>query len=168
MNKTLKLLLFLGIISALSGLVVGGVNNFVSPIIAENDLKAEKKNLSAIFPGSDFEAIEIEKDKTILAAYKAEDNGYVVKATGVGYNASDPIIVLIGFDAEGTTVAVKPLQQQETNGFGARCFETENIEKLYVGKTLEEQVDMLSGATFTSTAMKEMASKAQELIKEVK
>ncbi|MDO4501408.1 MAG: FMN-binding protein [Erysipelotrichaceae bacterium] len=167
MNKTLKLLLFLGIVSAVSGLAIGAVNSVVAPVIEENDIKAEKKNLSAIFPESEFEQIEYENEK-ILTVYKAEDKGYVVKATTIGFNASEPIIILVGFDTEGNTVAVKPLRQQETDGFGSKCFEKANIESLYVGRDLDTEVDLLAGATFTSNAMREMITEAQNVIREIK
>ena len=165
MNKTLKLVLFLAIISAISGLLIGSVNDLVEPKIEENALKAEESNLKLIFPNGDFEKIDFSDDTGVVTAVYKNDGGYVVKATATGYNSSTPIIVLVGFDNEGTIIAVQTLQQQETNGYGARVFETDNLNSLYIGKDINTTVDMLTGATYTSTAMKQIMSTAQGIVK---
>ena len=74
---------------------------------------------------------------------------------------------MIGFDTDGTIVAVKTLTQQETNGYGSKCFEEANIEKNYLNKKIDEDVDMVSGATLTSNAMKKMMDAARDVIKEL-
>lgn len=169
MKNNIKMLMFLGIISAISGLIIGCVNGIVSPIIAENDIRAERMTLEEIFPGSDFSTVDYtDENGTVLSVYRAEGNGYIVKATGVGYNSSEPIVILVGFDNDGNTVAVKALNQQETNGFGSKCFEEANIESAYLGRSLDEEVDMISSATFTSTAMRTMITAAQTAVKEVR
>lgn len=167
MKKNLHLFLFLAVVAAISGLLIGYVNSIVDPLIKANDVKAENQNLAKIFPDSTFTELTYDKsDGTVLKVYRAEGAGYVVKATAVGYNASDPLIVLIGFDNEGQTVAVIPLQMQETNGYGSRCFEENNIADLYLGRALNEDVGLLSGATLTSQAMKTAIQAAQAAIKE--
>lgn len=169
MNKTLKLVLFLAIVSALSGLSIGLVNSFTAPIINENAIAAEKKNLEVIYPGGEFTSIDyVDSDAVIIGAYKVEGQGYVFKATAKGYNSSTPIIALIGMDNDGTVINVVALQQSETSGIGSRCFEEENIKSLYVGKTVNEEADALTGATFTSNAMKTMIAKAQEAYGKIK
>lgn len=169
MNKTLKLILFLAIVSAISGLSIGIVNKFTEPVINESSIASEKKNLEVIYPGASFSSVNYADDEgVIIGAYKAEGQGYVFKATATGYNSSTPIIVLIGLDNNGTVVNVVDLQQAETNNIGSHCFEKANIESLYVGKTIDEEPDMYTGATFTSTAMKTMIIKAQEAFRKVK
>ena len=59
------------------------------------------------------------------------------------------------------------LQMQETNGYGSRCFEEKNLADLYLGRALNEDVGLLSGATLTSQAMKTAIQAAQAAIKEV-
>ena len=94
-KKTIKLVLFLGIVSMISGLAIGAVNDIVSPIIAENDIKAEKANLELIFPGAEFSLVDYtDENGVVLAVYKAAGKGVIVKATGIGYSTSDPIIAL--------------------------------------------------------------------------
>jgi len=169
MNKTIKLVLFLAVVSCVSGLSIGIVNSFTEPVINKNAINAEKSNLEVIFPGGDFNIIEYQDDSdTILGVYEVVGKGYIVKATGKGYNSSNPIIVLIGLDTDGTIVNIAPLQQAETSGIGSKLFETDNINKLYVGKTLDSSIDGISGASFTSNAMKTMIQKAFEVYKKVK
>lgn len=168
MNKTIKLLLFLGIISGLSGLFIGLVNGFTEPIIEYNDNKVLYNSLNEIFPGTDFETVEVNDESGYVeAVYKMSNGAYVVKTSGVGYNASTPISILIGFDEKGTIVSIVTLEQQETNGYGSRCFEESTIESTYLNRELDEEVDMVSKATYTSTAMKNMISAAQKIVKEL-
>lgn len=167
MKNYFKMLMFLGIISALSGLIIGYVNSVVEPIIIENEFKAERMKLEMIFPESEFTAIEYQND-TVLKVYSVEGKGHIVKTTGIGFNSSEPIVILVGFDTDGNVIDVKALSQQETNGFGSKCFEEENIKNIYVGRSLDEEVDMISGATFTSTAMRNMITAAQAAVKEVR
>ena len=166
MNKTIKLLLFLGIISGLSGIAIGSLNEVLEPIIEENDHKVLLENINEIFPDSDFETLDY-KNSTVKSVYKVDGKGYVVETTATGYNNNTAIDILIGFNQEGTIIAVKTLTQQETNGYGSKCFEESNIEKNYLNKKIDEDVDGVSGATLTSNAMKKMIVEARSAIKEL-
>lgn len=168
-KKIIKLVLFLGVVSMLSGLAIGAVNDVVSPIIAENAMKAERENLNKIFANADFALVDYkDTTDTVLAVYKASGKGIIVKASAIGYNTSDPIVALFGFDLNGKCVDVKVLAQQETNGFGSKCFEEANMKTLYIGKDLSESADLIAGATLTSKAMESMMSAAQKAFQEVK
>lgn len=169
MKKTLKLALFLGVVAAISGLLLGLVNDITAPVIAENALKAEKANLEIMYPGSEFEPIDyVDNDGVVSGIYSVDGKNYIFKASATGYNSSTPIIVLVGLNKDGKIDKVVALQQQETNGFGSRCFETENIKSLYIGKTNANEVDMLAGATFTSTAMKTIMANVFEAYEAIK
>lgn len=166
MNKTIKLLLFLGVISGLSGIAIGSLNTVLEPIIEENDRKVLLENINEIFPDSDFETLDY-SDSTVKSVYRIAGKGYICETTATGYNNNTAIDILIGFDLDGTIVAVKTLTQQETNGYGSKCFEEANIEKNYLNKKIDEDVDMVSGATLTSNAMKKMMDAARDVIKEL-
>ena len=161
MKKTITLVLFLGIVAAISGLCISLVNDITSPLITENEIASEKTNLELMFPGATFETIDYTgDDESILGIYEVVDTGYVVKVEGYGYS-STPIVALIGFDYDITVLDVIILSNQETNGYGSRCFEDSFIDTAYVGKAIDEEVDMLSSATLTSTAMKNMIDSAR-------
>lgn len=169
MNKTIKLVLFLAIVSAISGLSIGLINGVTEPVIEQNAIKSEKEKLETIYPGGEFTALDYEDaDGVVLSIYEVKDKGYIVKATAKGYNSSTPIIALVGLDIDGTVTNVIALQQAETSGIGSKCFEDENVHNLYVDKKLDEEVDILSGASFTSNAMKSIIAKSFEAYKAVK
>ena len=169
MNKTFKLALFLGVVAAISGLVLGFVNSVTAPVIEANAIKAEKANLEVMYPGADFKILDYaDSDGIITGAYKVNGSSFIFKGTATGYNSSTPIIVLVGITKDGKVDKLVALQQQETSNFGARCFEADNVKKLYLNKTSAEEVDMLAGATFTSTAMKNILTEAFEAYGKVK
>lgn len=169
MNKTIKLALFLGIVAAISGLVLGIVNYITEPVINQNAVKAEQKNLELMYPNAEFKILDYKDDDgIIIGAYKANDTNYIFKGTAVGYNSSTPIVVLVGLNKDGAIENMVALEQQETNGFGARCFEKENIANLYLNKKSVDEIDMLSGATFTSTALKTIMGEVFEAYEAVK
>lgn len=169
MNKTIKLAIFLGVVAAISGLLLGFVNSITEPIIEAKALEEEKANLEIMYPNGEFEVVNYEdKDDVIISVYKANGTDYVFKATATGYNSSTPIIALVGVNSKGAITNVVALEQQETNGIGSKVFDSENINKLYVGKDNIDDVDMLSGATFTSTAMKTIMTNVFEALGDMK
>lgn len=168
MKKALLLVLFLGVVSAISGLCVGYVNSITEPIIQEKLIAAEKENLEMMFPGAEFAALDMSDDAGyVQGVYEVAGQGYAVKIQTTGYNSSTPIIALVGFDSNGTITGVMALQQQETDGFGSKVFKEENISSLFVGKGIDQTTDLLSGATVTSTAMQNAISSAQAMLKDV-
>lgn len=164
MNKTIKLVCFLAIVAAISGLCISLVNDVTEPIIQENAIASEKANLEIMFPNGEFTIIEYQgDDKNVLGMYEVSNTGYVVKVQGYGYS-STPIVALIGFDYDYTIIDLVVLSEQETNGYGKRCFEKDFIQNAYVGNKNGEQVDLLSGATLTSNAMQSMINSARSAL----
>jgi len=169
MKKIVKLALFLGCVAAISGLILGFVYSFTEPIIEERTAEAEKASLEVMYPGAEFNTIDYtDESKTIIGVYEAVGKGYVFKATTTGYNSSTPIICMISISNDGVLENVVVLQQQETKGFGSKCFEEENIQNLYIGKTSSDKIDTISSATFTSEAMQKIIAKSFEAYEKVK
>lgn len=164
MNKIVKLVLFLGIVSAVSGLLLGFVNDLTAPIIEKNANVAEYATLEVMYPGAEYEKLDITND-VIAGAYEAKGQGYAFKCTGKGYHE---MTILIGLDYDGTIISVIPLEHQETSGFGAELFKDDAIASLYVGKTLDQEVDSRAGATLTSKAMVTMTNACKEAYKSIK
>lgn len=161
MSKIIRMFLFLGIISALSGLAIGSLNEVLKPVIADNDHKALLASINDIFPDSDFSVVDY-SDDVIKAVYKVDGKGLIIETSAVGYNNNSPIDVLIGFDLDDRIVAFKVMSQQETNGYGSRCFEQANIEDNYLSN---DDVDILSGATLTSKAVIKMVDAAKAYVR---
>ena len=67
--------------------------------------------------------------------------------------------VYASYDADGAIASIKINADGETPGFGQRTMEDEDFLKQFIGKKLplelgkDKDVDVLSGATITSTAI---------------
>ena len=73
-------------------------------------------------------------------------------ASAKGFQSDVAVTVVI--DAEGKIASIKVDSSKETPNFGTRCGEDEAFLNQFVGKTLPvEGVEVLSGATVTSTAI---------------
>lgn len=149
MNKIIKLSIFLALVAMVSAIFVGLVNNFTSPIIAENLIKSERTNLELLYPGADFKAIENFTDETnqIQGIYSVNDESYVVKLEGKGYSANG-FIYLLALNKDLKVDGLVVLSHSETSGIGSKAFEDDYINKLKEGSS-----DTISGATFTSSAI---------------
>ena len=169
MRKTAFSILLLALVAALAGSAISYVNSITAPIIEYNVANEERENLLKMFPEGEFTELDgYTENEYILSVYEVKGRGYIVKGTAYGYNSSTPIIVLIGFDTQGRTIGFSALQQQETSGYGARCFEKDFIQNNYVNKTAEEGIDALSGATRTSSALSKIMEAAFRAVAEVR
>jgi len=166
MKKIITLVLFLAIVSAVSGVLLGYVNGITEPLIKEAQIAKEKANLEKMYPGGSFESTgeKLVDGKTILGIYKVEGKGYAFKLWAKGY-ASSGITILAGFDFDGNITKVVALEQQETAGFGSKVFD--KIDEMYTDTKADEDIDMLAGATVTSTAMKNMLEAARAVFPEL-
>ncbi|MDO5439690.1 MAG: FMN-binding protein [Erysipelotrichaceae bacterium] len=169
MKKMIISVLFLAFVSAIAGAAITFFNDMTAPIIAVNAEREEQATLRKMYPDGEFTEISgYTESEEILAVYEVKGQGYIVKGTATGYNTSTPIIVLVGFDQNGVSTGMLPLQQQETSGYGSRCFETEFSVPAYSGKSSAEEVDMLSGASRTSEALKKIMEAAFTAVQEVR
>ena len=146
--------ILLGIMCAVCGLLLSLVNSITEPMIKEAEIAAVKANLEIIFPGTTYEEIKDFKDETgmIQAVYEAKDQGYAFKIHGVGYNSSG-FTFMTGIANTGEIKGYMVLEHGETSGIGSRAFEDDYISKITSLKQGDD-VPLLTGATLTSTAVK--------------
>ena len=135
------------------------------------DAAAKAKNEAAIkevLP--DVEGIVIEEEKTVdfegqTYAYnlaydtKGEVVGCAINVAPVGFGG--PIIIKVGFDAEGVIWNTKVLSQAETPGLGAKCVEAsfadqfrgfDPAERTLGVKKDGGEIDAITASTITSRA----------------
>lgn len=93
--------------------------------------------------------------------------GYVMSVVSKSGYGGD-ITAAVGMTNEGKVCGFKVLSQSETAGFGAKCDEPAEQEKyvseygaVFDGKKTVDEVDMISGATYTSNALKEIFGAAR-------
>ena len=102
-----------------------------------------------------FEKVESFKDdtKTIDSIYKAGDQGYVYKMIVDGFGGKKSITFMVGFSSDGKIAGYTVLSSGETKGIGSQVGE-ETFVKSVIGKSNGDEVDAISGATISSTAIK--------------
>jgi len=153
MQKIIKLVVFLALISGLSGMCLSVVNDITKPIIDEQKLAAVKENLENLYAGAEFEEISAAvADTSIQNIYKVNGgDGYVYKVGVTGYGGE--VTYLVGINSDGSYQGFIALTYDgETSGFGTRVADPEFTDQ-FNGTTIDDGVDTLSGATITSTAV---------------
>ena len=181
MNKIIKEALVLMAITLVSGLLLGAVYSITKQQIAQAEEKAQKEAYLAVFPDAQDLTEPDNKEELLTEAadvldqagfgtadtledfYLAEKDGAV---TGVvmnitsheGYGGD------INFSMDGTVTGVEMLSLSETAGLGMRAkdeefkgqFAGKIVDQFVVtknGASAENEIDAISGATFTSKAV---------------
>ena len=156
--KIFKLTVFLALIAGLSGAILSTVYTVTEPIIEEANFKVEQENLVKIYNnGEEFieNDIGIEDYDSIENIYEVtlndEIQGYVYKISVYGYGGD--IEYLIALDNDGTYKGYEVIDcSSETSGFGSQVGE-EEFQSTIVGKSIGDDIDTISGATISSTAV---------------
>lgn len=148
-----------------SGLLVG-TNEVTAETIEELQIESDNESRAAVLPEADAfddgQTIVIDEEEY---TYWTADNGagYVFSTSYKGYGGA--VVVMTGITADGEISGVEITEQDETPGLGQRALEDEFRDQ-YVGEIPEEEftvtktgstadneIDALSGATITSTAV---------------
>lgn len=165
-----------GYVFSVNGSFVGIDKN--GDIVGKVDSLAERKVLDAyaIYKNSslyelDFSAYDDISDK-IIKAYKTSSGNYVfsIRASGYGINgewqaSGEYILIDISITSGGKIISCVTREQHETNGIGSVCALPSYYER-YNGKTSRtlDEVDAISGATFTHNGYRVAVLKALEAV----
>lgn len=157
MKNNLKSVIVLTAICLVVSLLLAGVNFFTAPVIAENEAKNANASLLVVMPeGGNFEEIDIssfELPATVVAAYKAENGGHVIKLSATGYASG--MVIMCGVNSDGTVTGAECIASNETLGFEKTYGES------FKGVSDIEAVDTIANATLTTTAYKNAIKDAQ-------
>ena len=182
-NKIVKDTLALTVITLVSGLLLGLVNDITAGPIASQQAKEKEEAYKAVFAdAASFETVTSGED-TDLESY-LDENGYKAQnidevmlakddqenelgyaftvTTAEGYGGD--IQFAMGVQDDGTLNGISILSISETAGLGMRAttddfknqFKDKNVEKFTYtkpGATSDDEIDALSGATITTNAM---------------
>ena len=182
-NKIVKDTLALTVITLVSGLLLGLVNDITAGPIASQQAKEKEEAYKAVFAdAASFETVTSGED-TDLESY-LDENGYKAQnidevmlakddqgnelgyaftvTTAEGYGGD--IQFAMGVQDDGTLNGISILSISETAGLGMRAttddfknqFKDKNVEKFTytkTGATSDDEIDDLSGATITTNAM---------------
>lgn len=140
-----------------------------APIIEQANADAANEARARVLPGSDTFTLVAGKDlpEGVLEAYIADnDTGFVFKTQFKGFGG--PVTFYIGVDGEGRFTGIDMFENDETPGLGSKVGNAEYLSKYYGGSEVDS-VDAVTGATITSTALKNALRSALEaygLVKE--
>lgn len=168
-NKIVRLAVVLLGITAVTGIILGGVYTMTLKPIAAVQQQQKMEALSATMPGAkDFRQVEVKNDKSDLIKEINEGSdgsnvvGYNFTVTPKGYGGL--ITLVVGIDKEGTVKGIKILSLSETPGLGMKStepafsgqFKDKKADTLTVVKTAPAsagEIQAISGATITSRAV---------------
>ena len=161
----------LAALCAICGLVLAIINEITAPKIAENAIAAVKSNLEEIFPHGTFKDVSEQyktKDKKgyVTAVYEAKDKGLAFTLSVPGYNA-DGFTFILGFNNDGSVAGYGALEQNETKGKGSKAFDKDYVDKVKK-LTSKDTVELISGATVTTTGVSEGFDAAKAIFNEIK
>ena len=153
MKKIIHLTVFLALIAALAGAALGFANAMTAPVIAENELKAEKANLKLIYSDVSDDAFTLAEEKvsdTIEKIFFVEGKGYIFKMKVTGY--SDGTSFLVALDADGKVVDYVAISNGDTKGLGSKVTEQPFRDSLKGEDALGDGImeDTITGATLSS------------------
>lgn len=168
MAKILKLGIVLLIITAVTGIILGGVYTMTLEPIRVTKEREKMEALAATLPGAtDFKTVDIKGDPGIIkeineGSANGELAGYNITVTPKGYGGL--IEMVVGVNKEGQLMDIKILNMSETPGLGAKAadptfseqFRLKNVDELTVVKQpagRDGEIQAISGATITSTAV---------------
>ena len=179
-NKIVKDTLALTVITLVSGLLLGLVNDITAGPIASQQAKEKEEAYKAVFAdAASFETVTSGED-TDLESY-LDENGFKAQnidevmlakddqGNELGYAFTVTTSEGYGGDiqfamGDGTLNGISILSISETAGLGMRAttddfknqFKDKNVEKFTytkTGATSDDEIDALSGATITTNAM---------------
>lgn len=162
-------------ICAVCALALGVVNHITAPIIAANQEAKKTQAIAAeVLPGFSGTLTQVNyvgSDSTVNSVQKGSDGSFVVEVSPKS-SFSGTLTLLVGIDSEGKIAGISATSSGETEGIGSKALESEYLQAQYVGKTGPVEltknggdVEGISGASFTSGAVRDAVNSAVEAIK---
>lgn len=147
--------------------MLAGANMLTAPIIAAADLERAEATRKQMLP----EATSFVSLDTTVSGVKSVyadegGTGFVIESTGNGNNG--PVSVTVGIDSLGRVIAVVIGAHSEDAGIGTKAFDSKYLDSFAGLSGDVSHVDSVSGATYSSKAVKQAINLALEAYNEVK
>lgn len=157
-----------------------GTNGMTEAKIAELNAKTEEEAKQEVLPEADgFTTETISTDNGEVEYYVATNGaGYVFATSNKGYGGQ--VGVMTGISSEGEITGVKVVSHNETPGLGAKAADASfsdqykmpipeggSVEVTKTGKSADNQIEAISGATITSNAVTTSVNNAIALFNEI-
>lgn len=164
MKNYIKYPLILGTISAVSGLLIGGIYMLTSQVIASNNEKAELLARQEIFPDASFTLIErnFEQSEYIEEVYSASIDssiiGYIYLTDGQNEYGNIKIYVGLNNDATGSLKNISILENTQSYASTVNAW----VDSTFIDPIEDiNSIDVNCGATRGATLIKNMILEAQ-------
>ncbi len=152
---TLKLLLICAVVAAMLAIA----NAITAPIIARNELEKKEAALTDIFPElTEYQALELAYENvSAVYAIKGGENyvGYAAEVSPNGFGGD--VNLIVGIDLDRNVKGIKVISHSETPSVGTKALDDAYLSRYSAlgGEqlTLGADIDAVSGATITSTAI---------------
>lgn len=163
---TVRMVVILAAICTGIALLLSVVNMLTENVIAENVVKEQNKAVLRIFPdGEEVKEYTLDSGETVFAIIK--DGGIIgccVNSVGSGYGGD--INLMVGIDTDGKVSGISFVSMSETPGVGTKV-KGEGFVSQFIGlgenAVIGENVDGISGATFSSKGVAEAVNNALAL-----
>lgn len=166
-NKIFKPIVVLCIICIVITGALAATNSVTAPIIEAATLETQRLARIELLPDADdFTAVEGITVENVSDIYVANNGaGTIITSTAKGYGGT--MTVMVAFTPEGTIKQIKVTEQAETQGIGSKVAGDSSFWTRFEGLeakhlTLDVDVDRLTGATISSTALTNAVNSAIE------
>lgn len=160
--------IILTIICLITTLILACVYELTEEPIALAKESAANEVRFALLPNADnFEAVEgIEWPQGVSEVYQAQNGvGYVVRSEAQGFDG--PVVFMIALNEASEVLAINMFEHSETPGLGTKVGDSAYLA-LFQGPQNPHDIDSVSGATRTSTALKNAITQAKEAVEKIK
>ena len=155
-QEMIKPLLVLLVICLVVSALLGFTHSVTAPIVEENERIAAEQTRKAVLAGAEsFTEIDCDTEALgITSAYKEDSGkGYVITAGRKGYGGE--VVVTVGIDGSGKVVGLSANVSTETSGVGSKAGLPAYTDK-YIGLSgSADGVDTISGASYSSRAVRD-------------
>lgn len=187
MNKSLKMILVLTIITIISGSVLSYWDSFTKPIINEYKTNKLDKLILEILPEhNSIEELQLGEHNLYIAKQNEKKVGIAFKVEGGGYQ--DIIAMIVGVTPDFSKItALKILSQKETPGLGTKIVEdpsnenpfwfTEQFKNVQLEPEIvyvknekpskDNEIQAITGATISSKAVVNILNTNIEIVKKM-
>lgn len=155
--------LFLVILCAACALVLALTNVFTVFAAEKGEKDIRREAVLNLFPGCNRAELydTVEDLPVYVVYYKGKLAGYAVFVTEDGYIG--PIEMLVAFDTDNKVSQVKIVSQNESEGLGSKICKNKFLSQ-FAGMPDEDiEIDLISGATISSRAVKDGVERALKL-----
>lgn len=187
MKSSLKnMVIVLTSTAAIMGGVLALVHDVTAEPVRQAEINAKNEALAMVLPKFDNDPsatqqqVTIENESRPVQAYTGTDGGVVTGIAIESYTSegfSGDIIIMVGFDTQGTLTGYKVLQHAETPGLGAKAddwFRDPTDSRSVIGsvdvvalKKDNGQIDGITAATITSRAFIDAVNRARKAFNQI-